>query len=116
MFQKQDLHLEQDWDKVFPLSDQVAHHKVTFHNRYGITLAGDVYKPKNVEGKLPGLAVCGPFGAVKEMASGLCHCHVYFYFFTSVDSNGDLFWKNINISFLFCFCADGPRLSQCDGY
>lgn len=71
MFQKQDLHLEQDWDKVFPLSDQVDHHKVTFHNRYGITLAGDVYKPKNVEGKLPGLAVCGPFGAVKEMASGL---------------------------------------------
>ena len=51
MFQKQDLHLEQDWDKVFPLSDQVDHHKVTFHNRYGITLAGDVYKPKNVEEK-----------------------------------------------------------------
>lgn len=65
------INLEQGWDKVFPQSDKVLHSKITFHNRYGITLAADLYVPKNVEGKLPAIAVCGPFGAVKEQASGL---------------------------------------------
>ena len=65
------LHLTQDWDKVFPQSDQVNHSKITFHNRYGITLAADLYVPKNATGKLPAIAVSGPFGAVKEQVSGL---------------------------------------------
>ena len=65
------LNLTQEWDKVFPLSDEVSHSKITFHNRYGITLAADLYAPKGVMGKLPAIAVCGPFGAVKEQASGL---------------------------------------------
>ena len=65
------LILTDKWDKTFPKSDKVHHCKVTFHNRYGITLAADLYKPKNVEGKLPAVAVCGPFGAVKEQCSGL---------------------------------------------
>lgn len=68
---KEQLHLVQDWDKTFPKSDKVNHSKVTFHNRYGITLAADLYEPKNIEGKLPAIAVCGPFGAVKEQAAGL---------------------------------------------
>ena len=65
------LNLETQWDKTFPQSAQVEHCKVTFHNRYGLTLAADVYTPKNASGKLPAIAVCGPFGAVKEQASGL---------------------------------------------
>lgn len=65
------LKLVQEWDKTFPKSDKVNHSKVTFHNRYGITLAADMYIPKNVQGKLPAIAVSGPFGAVKEQASGL---------------------------------------------
>ena len=65
------LNLTQEWDKVFPKSDKVDHQKVTFHNRYGITLAADLYTPKGAEGKLPAIAVCGPFGAVKEQSSGL---------------------------------------------
>ena len=65
------LHLCQEWDKVFPLSEEVRHHKTTFTNRYGITLAADVYEPKKASGKLPGIAISGPFGAVKEQASGL---------------------------------------------
>ena len=65
------LTLEQKWDKTFPKSDQVNHRKVTFRNRYGITLAADLYAPKNSNGKLPAIAVSGPFGAVKEQASGL---------------------------------------------
>ena len=63
--------LTEKWDKTFPKSDKVEHCKVTFHNRYGITLAADMYTPKNAEGKLPAIAVCGPFGAVKEQAAGL---------------------------------------------
>ncbi|MFD3317922.1 alpha/beta hydrolase [Alteromonas macleodii] len=59
------------WDKTFPKSNKVEHRKVTFKNRYGFTLCGDLYQPKNVKGKLPALAVSGPFGAVKEQASGL---------------------------------------------
>ena len=65
------LRLTQEWDKTFPKSDKVDHCKVTFHNRYGITLAADMYIPKNAEGKLPAIAVSGPFGAVKEQSSGL---------------------------------------------
>lgn len=65
------LKLTQDWDKVFPKSDKVDHSKVVFVNRYGITLAADVYKPKDANGKLPAIAVSGPFGAVKEQSSGL---------------------------------------------
>ncbi len=65
------LNLTMEWDKVFPKSEKVDHKKVTFHNRYGITLAADLYMPKNAESKLPAIAVCGPFGAVKEQSSGL---------------------------------------------
>ena len=65
------LNLTQEWDKVFPKSDTVDHRKVTFRNRYGITLAADMYMPKGSEGKLPAIAVSGPFGAVKEQSSGL---------------------------------------------
>ena len=64
------LILTEEWDKIFPRSEKVNHSKVTFHNRYGITLAADLYAPKNAAGKLPAIAVCGPFGAVKEQASG----------------------------------------------
>ena len=65
------LNLTKEWDKVFEKSEKVNHEKVTFHNRYGITLAADLYTPKNAKGKLPAIAVCGPFGAVKEQSSGL---------------------------------------------
>ncbi len=65
------LKLTQEWDKTFPKSDKVEHRKVAFCNRYGITLAADLYMPKDAEGKLPAIAVSGPFGAVKEQASGL---------------------------------------------
>lgn len=65
------LNLCEEWDKTFPKSDKVNHRKVTFHNRYGITLAADLYEPKNVTEKLAAIAVCGPFGAVKEQCSGL---------------------------------------------
>lgn len=65
------LNLTTEWDKTFPKSDKVNHRKVTFHNRYGITLAADLYEPESVEGKLSAIAVCGPFGAVKEQSSGL---------------------------------------------
>ena len=68
---KQELTLTQEWDKVFPLSDKVEHRKVTFETQYGLTLAGDLYTPKNAEGKLAAIAVSGPFGAVKEQSSGL---------------------------------------------
>lgn len=67
----ENLKLTETWDKVFPQSDNVHHSKVTFKNRYGITLAADLYVPKNAEGKLPAIAVSGPFGAVKEQVSGL---------------------------------------------
>lgn len=65
------LTLTQEWDKTFAKSEKVDQSKVTFANRYGITLAADMYIPKNVTGKLPAIAVCGPFGAVKEQCSGL---------------------------------------------
>ena len=68
---KQELTLTQEWDKVFPLSDKVNHRKVTFETQYGLTLAADLYTPKDANGKLPAIAVSGPFGAVKEQCSGL---------------------------------------------
>lgn len=68
---EQRFNLTQEWDKVFPKSNRVTHQKVTFQNHFGITLAADLYVPKNADGKLPGLAVAGPFGAVKEQSSGL---------------------------------------------
>ena len=68
---KQELTLTQEWDKVFPLSDKVSHRKVTFETQYGLTLAADLYTPKDAEGKLAAIAVSGPFGAVKEQSSGL---------------------------------------------
>ncbi len=66
-----ELKLTSEWDKTFPKSEKANHKKVTFRNRYGITLAADMYTPKNTEGKLAAIAVCGPFGAVKEQCSGL---------------------------------------------
>ena len=69
MIRKEELVLTNDWDKTFPKSEKVDHSKVTFVNRYGITLAADMYVPKNTEGKLPAIAVSGPFGAVKEQCS-----------------------------------------------
>ena len=71
MLKTEELKLVSEWDKTFPQSEKVDHKKVTFVNRYGITLAADLYKPKNVSGKYPALAVSGPFGAVKEQCSGL---------------------------------------------
>lgn len=71
---KQELNFTQEWDKTFALSEQVEHKKVTFKNRYGITLVGDLYTPKGATGKLPALVLSGPFGAVKEQSSGL-HAH-----------------------------------------
>lgn len=68
---KEKLNLVEEWDKTFPKSEKVNHKKVTFHNRYGITLVADLYEPKEYSGKLPAIAVSGPFGAVKEQASGL---------------------------------------------
>lgn len=65
------IKLTEEWDKVFPLSDEVNHRKVTFVNHFGITLAADLYEPKEYTGLLPAIAVCGPFGAVKEQSSGL---------------------------------------------
>ena len=71
MIKIENLELTNQWDKTFPKSEQVDHKKVTFVNRYGITLAADLYSPKNAKDKLPAIAVCGPFGAVKEQCSGL---------------------------------------------
>lgn len=71
MLKPEKLHLTQEWDKTFPKSDRVNHEKVTFLNRYGITLAADLYKPKDAQERLAAIAVCGPFGAVKEQCSGL---------------------------------------------
>lgn len=67
----ENLKLISEWDKTFPKSDRVNHKKVTFVNRYGITLAADMYSPKNADAPLPAIAVCGPFGAIKEQCSGL---------------------------------------------
>ena len=71
MLKAEELKLVSEWDKTFPKSEKVDHEKVIFVNRYGITLAADLYKPKNAFGKYPAIAVSGPFGAVKEQCSGL---------------------------------------------
>ena len=71
MLKTEELKLVSEWDKTFPQSEKVDHKKVTFVNRYGITLAADLYKPQNASGKYPAIAVSGPFGAVKEQCSGL---------------------------------------------
>ena len=71
MMKTEKLNLTEEWDKVFPKSDKVNHSKVTFVNRYGITIAADLYEPEKYTGKLPAIAVSGPFGAVKEQSSGL---------------------------------------------
>ncbi|MDE5791939.1 MAG: alpha/beta hydrolase, partial [Oscillospiraceae bacterium] len=63
--ENENLVLTEEWDKTFLKSDKINHRKVKFHNRYGITLVADLYEPKNIEGKLPAIAICGPFGAVK---------------------------------------------------
>ena len=65
------LKLVQEWDKTFPKSEKVNHKKVTFMNHFGITLVADMYTPKEYDGKLAAIAVCGPFGAVKEQSSGI---------------------------------------------
>ena len=70
------LNLTNEWDKTFPKSELVNHSKITFHNRYGITLAADMYVPKNAKGKLAAIAVSGPFGAVKEQTSGIYAQHM----------------------------------------
>ncbi|MGI5888882.1 MAG: alpha/beta hydrolase [Oscillospiraceae bacterium] len=70
MFKEEKLNLTEEWDKTFPKSGKVDHRKVTFHNRYGITLAADLYTPKQYSARLAAIALCGPFGAVKEQASG----------------------------------------------
>ena len=70
------LTLTQEWDKTFPRSEKTDHRKVTFHNRYGITLAADMYTPKNMSGRLAAIAVCGPFGAVKEQCAAFTHRHL----------------------------------------
>ncbi|MDE5738385.1 MAG: alpha/beta hydrolase [Oscillospiraceae bacterium] len=69
--ENENLILTEEWDKTFSKSDKINHRKVKFYNRYGITLVADLYEPKNIEGKLPAIAICGPFGAVKEQSSGL---------------------------------------------
>ena len=71
MMRTEELKLVTEWDKTFARSEKVTHRKVTFVNRYGITLAADLYAPENAAGRLPAIAVCGPFGAVKEQCSGL---------------------------------------------
>lgn len=71
MMKTEALQLVKGWDKTFPKSEKVDHRKVTFVNRYGITLAADMYTPKGASGRMPAIAVCGPFGAVKEQCSGL---------------------------------------------
>ena len=71
MMRTEELKLVAEWDKTFARSEKVTHRKVTFVNRYGITLAADLYAPENAVGSLPAIAVCGPFGAVKEQCSGL---------------------------------------------
>ncbi len=68
---KEELNITNEWDKTFKLSEKVNHKKVTFHNRFGLTLVADQYEPKNTEKKLKAISVCGPFGAVKEQCSGL---------------------------------------------
>lgn len=78
------ISLTQEWDKTFPESDKVVHRKVVFVNRYGITLAADMYTPKDAAGRLAAIAVCGPFGAVKEQSSGLYAQHLAVHGFLTI--------------------------------
>ena len=94
MIRKEELNLTTEWDKTFPRSEKVDHSKVTFVNRYGITLAADLYIPKAAEGKLPAIAVSGPFGAVKEQCSGL-------YAQTPPDINTEDFMAAVDFLSLF---------------
>ena len=66
----EELKLTEEWDKVFQKNENVNHKKVTFENHFGVTLVADQYEPKNYNGKLPAIAVCGPYSAVKEQVSG----------------------------------------------
>ena len=116
------LNLTQEWDKTFPKSELVNHSKVTFHNRYGIELAADMYVPKNAEGKFPAIAVSGPFGAVKEQTSGLYAQHMAERGFITIafdpsftgESGGEprrMASPDINTE---DFCAAVDFLSTCD--
>jgi len=116
------LNLVREWDKTFPKSELVNHCKVTFHNRYGIELAADMYVPKNAEGKLPAIAVSGPFGAVKEQSSGLYAQHMAERGFLAIafdpsftgESGGEprrMASPDINTE---DFCAAVDFLSTCD--
>ncbi len=116
------LNLTDEWDKTFPMSQLVNHSKVTFHNRYGIELAADMYVPKNAEGKLPAIAVSGPFGAVKEQSSGLYAQHMAERGFLTIafdpsftgESGGEprrMASPDINTE---DFCAAVDFLSTCD--
>ena len=116
------LNLTSEWDKTFPKSELVNHSKVTFHNRYGIELAADMYIPKNAEGKLPAIAVSGPFGAVKEQSSGLYAQHMAERGFLTIafdpsftgESGGEprrMASPDINTE---DFCAAVDFLSTCD--
>ena len=89
------LELRKEWDKTFPKSEKVNHRKVTFPNRYGITLAADLYEPKGVEGKLAAIAVCGPFGAVKEQAAGLYAQTMAERGFLTIASHHYPKWRNL---------------------
>lgn len=84
MFVEEKLNLCKEWDKTFAKSNNVNHRKVCFHNRYGITLAADLYEPKEKKGKLPAIAISGPFGAVKEQSSGLYAQKIAEYGFLTV--------------------------------
>ena len=84
MFKEEKLNLCKEWDKTFAKSNNVNHRKVSFHNRYGITLAADLYEPKDKKGKLPAIAISGPFGAVKEQSSGLYAQKIAEYGFLTV--------------------------------
>ena len=116
------LNLTDEWDKTFPKSELVNHRKVTFHNRYGIELAADMYIPKNADGKLPAIAVSGPFGAVKEQSSGLYAQHMAERGFLTIafdpsftgESGGEprrMASPDINTE---DFCAAVDFLSTCD--
>ena len=116
------LNLTDEWDKTFPMSQLVNHSKVTFHNRYGIELAADMYVSKNAEGKLPAIAVSGPFGAVKEQSSGLYAQHMAERGFLTIafdpsftgESGGEprrMASPDINTE---DFCAAVDFLSTCD--
>ena len=84
MFKEEKLNLCKEWDKTFAKSNNVNHRKVSFHNRYGITLAADLYEPKDKKGRLPAIAISGPFGAVKEQSSGLYAQKIAEYGFLTV--------------------------------